>query len=51
MNVEISYTDHKPKKGTSNLLNETIHSIVVFKIDAFFVLFNESCKLIALLKI
>ena len=35
MNVEISYTDHKPKKGTPNLLNETIHSIVVFKIDVF----------------
>ena len=29
------------KRGTSNLLDETIYSIVVFKIDVFFVLLKE----------
>ena len=29
------------KKGTSILLDETIYSIVVFKIDVFFVLLKE----------
>ena len=29
------------KRGTSNLLDETIYSIAVFKIDVFFVLFKE----------
>ena len=29
------------KRGTSNLLDETIYSIVVFEIDVFFVLFKE----------
>ena len=29
------------KRGTSNLLDETIYSIVVFKIDVFFVLLRE----------
>ena len=35
--------EHKKesKRGTSNLLNETICSIVVFKIDVFFVLLKE----------
>ena len=38
MIVEMCYTDQKSKRGTSNLLNEIIYSIVVFKIDLFFVL-------------
>ena len=29
------------KRGTSNLLDETIYSIAVFEIDVFFVLFKE----------
>ena len=29
------------KRGTSNLLDETIYSIAVFKIDIFFVLLKE----------
>ena len=29
------------KRGTSNLLDETIYSIVVFKMDVFFVLLKE----------
>ena len=29
------------KRGTSNLLDETIYSIVVFKTDVFFVLLKE----------
>ena len=29
------------KRGTSNLLDETIYSTVVFKIDVFFVLLKE----------
>ena len=29
------------KRGTSNLLNETIYSIALFKIDVFFVLLKE----------
>ena len=29
------------KRGTSNLLDETTYSIVVFKIDVFFVLLKE----------
>ena len=29
------------KRGTSNLLDETIYSIVVCKINVFFVLLNE----------
>ena len=29
------------KRGASNLLDETIYSIVVFKIDLFFVLLKE----------
>ena len=29
------------KRGTSNLLDETIYSLVVFKIDVFFVLLKE----------
>ena len=29
------------KRGTSNLLDETIYSIVVFKINVFFVLLME----------
>ena len=29
------------KRGTSNLLDETIYSITVFKIDIFFVLLKE----------
>ena len=29
------------KRGTSNLLDETIYSIVVFKINVFFVLLKE----------
>ena len=29
------------KRGTSNLLDEIIYSIVVFKIDVFFVLLKE----------
>ena len=29
------------KRGTSNLLDEAIYLIVVFKIDAFFVLLKE----------
>ena len=35
--------EHKKesKRGNSNLLNETICSIVVFKIDVFFVLLKE----------
>ena len=35
--------EHKKesKRGTSNLLNETICSNVVFKIDVFFVLLKE----------
>ena len=35
--------EHKKesKRGTSNLLNETICSIVVYKIDVFFVLLKE----------
>ena len=35
--------EHKKesKRGTSNLLNETICSIVVFKIDVIFVLLKE----------
>ena len=31
----------QPKRGTSNLLNETIYSTVVFKVNVFFVLFKE----------
>ena len=41
MNMAVCYTDQESKRGTSNLLDETIYSIVVFKIDAFFVLLNE----------
>ena len=29
------------KRGTSNLLDETLYPIVVFKIDIFFVLLKE----------
>ena len=29
------------KRGTSNLLDETIYSIAVFEIDVFFALFKE----------
>ena len=29
------------KRGTSNLLDETIYSIIVFKIDVFFVLLKD----------
>ena len=29
------------KRGTSNLLDETIYSIMVFKINVFFVLLKE----------
>ena len=38
------------KRGTSNLLDETIYLIVVFKVDVFFVLLKEF-PVIALLKI
>ena len=31
----------KSKRGTSNLLDETIYSIVVSEIDAFFILLKE----------
>ena len=41
MNVEVCYTDPESKRGTSNLLDEMIYSIVVFKIDVFFVLLKE----------
>ena len=35
--------DHQKesKRGTSSILDETIHSIVVFKIDVFFVLLKK----------
>ena len=36
LNVKISSTDHESKKGTSNLLDETVYLIVVCKIDVFF---------------
>ena len=38
MNVEICYTNEELIKGASNILDETMYSIVVFKIHAFFVL-------------
>ena len=37
MNIELCYTDKESERGTANLLVETIYSIVVFKIDAYFV--------------
>ena len=40
MNTEVCYTDQESKRGTSNLLDETIYSIVVFKIDVFFFIFK-----------
>ena len=41
MNVEVCYTDPESKRGTSKLSDEMIYSIVVFKIDVFFVLSKE----------
>ena len=41
INVEICYTNQELIKGASNILDETMYSIVVFKIHAFFVLFTE----------
>ena len=37
----MSVKRNKKKKETSNLLDETIYSIVVFKMDVFFVLLKE----------
>ena len=36
--MEACYTDQESKRGPSNILDETIYSIAVFKIDVFFVL-------------
>ena len=41
MNIELCYTDKESERGTANLLVETIYSIVVFKIDAYFVSLKE----------
>ena len=41
MSMGVCYTDQGSKRSTSNLLDETIYSIVVFKIDMFFVLLME----------
>ena len=41
MNMEVYYTDQESKRGTPNLLDETIHSIMVFKINMLFVLWKE----------
>ena len=41
MNMEVCYTDQESKRGTSNLLDETIYSIVVFKIDVFFLFLKK----------
>ena len=41
MNIEVCYTDKESERETANLLVETIYSIVVFKIDAYFVSLKE----------
>ena len=41
MNAAICYINQELIKGTSNILDETIYSIVVFKINVFFVLLKE----------
>ena len=44
INVEICYTNEESIRGTSNLSDKTIYSIVVCKIDIFFVLLKEVTK-------
>ena len=41
MSVAFSYTDQKSKRGKSNLLDNSIYFLVVFKINIFFVLLKE----------
>ena len=41
MNEEVCRNDQESKRGTSNLLYETIYLIVVFKIDVFFILLKK----------
>ena len=41
MNEEVCCNDQESKRGTSNLLYETIYLIVVFKIDVFFILLKK----------
>ena len=41
MNIGVWYTYQESKRGTSNLLDEMIYSIMMFDIDIFFVLLKE----------
>ena len=44
MNMEVSCTDQKSKRVTSNILDETIYSTMVFKIDVFFELLKRELQ-------
>ena len=44
MNMEVSCTDQKSKRGTSDILDEMIYSTMVFKIDVFFELLKRELQ-------